>query len=78
LNRIAERWIFKPLGMGNTQYNPPEILRMNIAPTELDTVYRKRLLQGEVHDENTFLLGGYLDMREFFLLRRILPNMPRC
>ena len=24
----------------------------------MDTVYRKRLLQGEVHDENTHLMGG--------------------
>ena len=44
--------------MKNTQYNPPEELRVGIAPTELDTVYRYHLLQGEVHDENTYLMGG--------------------
>ena len=58
LNRLAKSWIFQPLGMKNTQYNPPEELRVKIAPTELDTVYRQRLLQGEVHDENTYLMGG--------------------
>ena len=29
-----------------------------IAPTENDTTFRKRLLQGEVHDENAFAMGG--------------------
>tara|TARA_Y100000758_G_C15829271_1_gene341317 strand:- start:100 stop:612 length:513 start_codon:yes stop_codon:yes gene_type:complete len=32
--------------------------RKNIVPTELDTVYRHRLIHGEVHDENTYLMGG--------------------
>lgn len=50
--------IFKPLEMNNTMFNPPKSLRNNIAPTELDDYWRKRLLIGEVHDENSFLLGG--------------------
>ena len=58
MNRLAKAWIFQPLGLKNTQYNPPEELRVQIAPTELDTVYRHRLMQGEVHDENTYLMGG--------------------
>jgi CubicO group peptidase (beta-lactamase class C family) len=29
-----------------------------IAPTENDTVFRKRLIRGEVHDENAYALGG--------------------
>ena len=33
-------------------------LRARIAPTEDDTNFRKRLLQGEVHDENAWALGG--------------------
>ena len=58
LDQLVEPWIFQPLGMKNTQFNPPEELRINIAPTELDTLYRHRLLQGEVHDENTYLMEG--------------------
>src|SRR5215471_1532248 len=38
-------------------FNPPRELRERCAPTELD-LWRGRLLQGEVHDENTWALGG--------------------
>jgi CubicO group peptidase (beta-lactamase class C family) len=38
-------------------FNPPRALRERCAPTELD-LWRGRLLQGEVHDENTWALGG--------------------
>jgi CubicO group peptidase (beta-lactamase class C family) len=39
------------------RFNPPRELRARCAPTELD-LWRGRLLQGEVHDENTWELGG--------------------
>ncbi len=38
-------------------FNPPREWRERTAPTELD-LWRARLLQGEVHDENTWVLGG--------------------
>src|SRR5678816_2604589 len=38
-------------------FNPPKEWRERSAPTELD-LWRGRLLQGEVHDENTWTLGG--------------------
>jgi CubicO group peptidase (beta-lactamase class C family) len=38
-------------------FNPPKDWRERTAPTELD-LWRGRLLQGEVHDENTWALGG--------------------
>jgi CubicO group peptidase (beta-lactamase class C family) len=38
-------------------FNPPKALRDRCAPTELD-LWRGRLLQGEVHDENCWALGG--------------------
>ena len=39
------------------RFNPPREWRERTAPTELD-LWRGRLLQGEVHDENTWALGG--------------------
>ena len=30
----------------------------NIVPTEIDTIFRNRLVHGEVHDENAFILDG--------------------
>jgi CubicO group peptidase (beta-lactamase class C family) len=53
---VAER-VLAPLGMRETLFRPPPALRPRIAPTELDP-WRGRLLQGEVHDENAFALGG--------------------
>jgi len=50
--------LFGPLGMTATRYLPPESWRSRIAPTENDTVFRHRLLRGEVHDENAGRLGG--------------------
>ena len=38
-------------------FNPPRAWRDRTAPTELD-LWRGRLLQGDVHDENTWALGG--------------------
>ncbi len=58
LEQFAKGHIFAPLGMSDTMYNPPASLRARIAPTENDTDFRKRLLRGEVHDENAFALGG--------------------
>ena len=39
------------------QFNPPPQWRRDTAPTEQDA-WRGRLLVGEVHDENTWALGG--------------------
>ena len=50
--------VFKPLGMTTTRYLPPAEWRDRIAPTEMDTVFRHRMIRGEVHDENTGRLGG--------------------
>ena len=50
--------VFRPLGMRDTWFNPPNSLRGRIAPTEMDTVYRQRHVIGEVHDENAHALGG--------------------
>lgn len=39
------------------QFRPPAVWLRRTAPTEVDW-WRSRLLRGEVHDENTFALGG--------------------
>jgi CubicO group peptidase (beta-lactamase class C family) len=58
LDEFARSHIFAPLGMSDTLFNPPAALRSRIAPTENDIDFRKRLLIGEVHDENAWALGG--------------------
>jgi beta-glucosidase-like glycosyl hydrolase/CubicO group peptidase (beta-lactamase class C family) len=58
LDDLAKTYIFSPLGMNNTMYRPPKKLWPQIAPTEIDNNLRHRLVQGEVHDENAFAIGG--------------------
>jgi len=58
LDDLANSFIFSPLGMKDSMYKPPKKLRPTIAPTEVDNNFRHRLIQGEVHDENAFAIGG--------------------
>ena len=58
IDQYLDTAVFKPLGMTTTRYLPPAEWRDRIAPTEMDTVFRHRMIRGEVHDENTGRLGG--------------------
>ncbi|HTQ59085.1 MAG TPA: glycoside hydrolase family 3 N-terminal domain-containing protein [Candidatus Solibacter sp.] len=58
LDDLANEYIFGPLGMRDSMYKPPKKLWPSIAPTEFDAIYRHRLIQGEVHDENAYAIGG--------------------
>lgn len=58
LDTYLEARVFGPLGMTATRFNPPRAWLRHIAPTELDTMFRHRLLRGEVHDESAARLGG--------------------
>ena len=57
LDVLARNEIFEILGMVDVMYRPPELFRSRIAPTERDP-WRGRVLQGDVHDQNAFGLGG--------------------
>lgn len=52
------REVLRPLGMSATGFCPAPALRDAIPPTEEDTWFRHRLIQGEVQDENAWVLGG--------------------
>jgi CubicO group peptidase (beta-lactamase class C family) len=49
--------VFEPLGMNDTFFKPADSLTYRIAPTEIAPP-RGYPLQGEVHDENAYALGG--------------------
>ena len=51
-HRLASYFTAEPL-----RFTPPRAWRSRTAPTEVDE-WRGRLLVGEVHDENTWALGG--------------------
>ena len=58
LDSFCRKQIFKPLGMRNTTYNPPLTWKPHIPPTVDDLSFRKRIVRGEVHDENASILRG--------------------
>jgi len=58
LDDLAKNFIFSPLGMKDTTFRPAKKLWPQIAPTEIDNNFRHRLVQGEVHDENAYAIGG--------------------
>ena len=70
LDGLAQKWIFQPLGMNCTWYNPPPSWADKCAATEDSNSFEKRMVDyqphdwregvivGEVHDENAHFLGG--------------------
>jgi CubicO group peptidase (beta-lactamase class C family) len=57
LDVFLDEHVFRPLGMNDTFFRPADSLKSRVAPTEL-TPPRGYPLQGEVHDENAYTLGG--------------------
>jgi len=58
LDRFCQREILGPLAMTRTTFNPPAEMRSQIPPTVDDRTFRERIIQGEVQDENAYVLGG--------------------
>ena len=58
LDSFAVQEIFAPLGMRHTRFQPPPQWKAEIPPTEDDGKFRKRVIQGEVNDENAYVMGG--------------------
>jgi CubicO group peptidase (beta-lactamase class C family) len=58
LDAFCAREIFAPLALSATRYQPPTSWRALIPPTVNDQTFRGRIIQGEVHDENCYVLGG--------------------
>jgi serine-type D-Ala-D-Ala carboxypeptidase len=58
IDQFCAREIFAPLAMKSTCFRPPQKLRTGIPPTIDDRSFRHRVIQGEVHDENSSVMGG--------------------
>jgi len=54
----TRREVFQPLGMAATGFCPSPAMRPAIPPTEEDFTFRHRRIQGEVEDENAWVLNG--------------------
>jgi|SRR5579872_1790947 CubicO group peptidase (beta-lactamase class C family) len=89
LDSFCRREVFGPLAMANTTFNPPEGIRPTIPPTadertesETSTVarstFRKRIIQGEVQDENASVLGGVAGHAGLFSTAEDLARFAHC
>lgn len=58
LDRFCLREIFAPLRMTETAFNPAPGWHSRIPPTADDRSFRKRVIQGEVQDENASVMQG--------------------
>lgn len=65
LDKAAQKFVFQPLGLKSTSYIDLSMIKRRgihpvtdiIAPTE-ECPWRKRILCGEVHDDNAWAVGG--------------------
>ncbi|MCC5918568.1 MAG: serine hydrolase [Cryomorphaceae bacterium] len=59
LDQFVESYFFKPIGAHRLRYHPLKHFDLDeIVPTEKDTVFRKQLLHGHVHDQGAAMMGG--------------------
>ncbi|MGH9589207.1 MAG: serine hydrolase domain-containing protein [Terracidiphilus sp.] len=58
LAHLLRREVLRPLGLRSTGFRPAHAARPYIPPTEEDTTFRDRRIQGEVQDENAYVLKG--------------------
>jgi serine-type D-Ala-D-Ala carboxypeptidase len=58
LDAWLRREVLRPLGLTATGFCPPASVRESIPPTEEDSGFRNRRIQGEVQDENAWVLKG--------------------
>jgi serine-type D-Ala-D-Ala carboxypeptidase len=73
----VQREIFAPLGMTASVFCPRASSRALIPPTENDTWFRHRVIQGEVQDENAFVLNGAAGHAGLFTNVRDLLTLAR-
>jgi beta-N-acetylhexosaminidase len=67
---------YRPLGATTVTYNPSRKFSDDqVVPTEYDTIYRKRLVHGSVHDEASAVLGGIAGNAGLFASANDLAKM---
>ncbi len=78
LDQFAQREIFDKLGLPRTWFMPPLEMRSQIPPTEDDRTFRKRIIQGEVNDENAWVMGGIAGHAGMFASATDVASFAEC
>lgn len=78
LDEFVQREIFGRLGLTRTWFVPPLEMRSQVPPTEDDRTFRKRVIQGEVNDENAWVMGGVSGHAGMFASAIDLATFAEC
>jgi CubicO group peptidase (beta-lactamase class C family) len=78
LDLFARQEIFTRLRMTRTRFKPPLEWRPEIPPTEDDKKFRKRIIQGEVNDENAYVMGGVAGHAGLFAPAADIARFAEC
>jgi hypothetical protein len=71
--------LYEPLGAYTLGYLPLQKFPINqIAPTEDDKLFRKKLLTGYVHDQGAAMHGNIAGHAGLLEMRMIWPNSAKC
>ncbi len=81
-NHYVEETFYKPLGLSTTGFLPRKRFPIDrIVPTENDTIFRKQLIHGDVHDPGAAMLGGvaghagvFSDANDLGVIMQMLMN----
>lgn len=79
---FLQKHFYLPIGAASLGFNPKTKGYPNdIVPTEVDTLFRKNLVKGWVHDENAALIGGisgnaglFGTARDLYLIMQMYQN----
>ncbi|MEO8820225.1 MAG: glycoside hydrolase family 3 N-terminal domain-containing protein [Ginsengibacter sp.] len=59
IDKYADKYFYKPMGLTSIGFNPRNRFDTNlVAPTEIDTYFRRQHLHADVHDEGSAMFGG--------------------
>jgi len=84
LDHYMRRNFYYPLGMGDTYFNPNRMgywVRRRIPPTEIDTTFRHKTIDGEVEDPRAYYMDGvaghaglFSSVRDMSIFSQMLLN----
>ncbi len=76
IDQVVEENFFSKLGSTTTMFNPlTQFPKERIIPTEDDTLFRKQMIQGYVHDQGAAMCGGVAGHAGLFSTANDLAKM---
>ena len=78
LDAFCRREVFSKLGVDRLTFCPSEESRPMIPPTEDDRAFRHRVIRGEVHDENAWVMGGVAGHAGCFATAEAVATFAEC